>query len=100
MAEIASHGRTFKEIMCDPIALKRIPQSATLANMQRVVQEAVCGRACHRRKNGKKCGDPKKPEFIVYMPKRIGKHKNKVVTRFSLPSGHIRFDFSDEHYQT
>ncbi len=40
-----------------------------------------------------------KPEFIVYMPKRIGKYRTKVIGRFNLPSGHIRFDFDDEHYQ-
>ena len=50
------------------------------------------GRVVYRR-------DPKKPVFIVYMPMRIGKFKNKVASRFSLPSGHVRFDFDDEHYQ-
>ena len=43
--------------------------------------------------------DPKKPEFIVYLPKRIAKHKGKVVDRFNLPAGHVRFDMSDEHYR-
>ena len=43
--------------------------------------------------------DPKKPEFIVYLPKRLGKYKKKVIDRFNLPSGHVRFDMSDEHYQ-
>jgi len=43
--------------------------------------------------------DPKKPEFIVYLPKRILRYKNKVVGRFNLPTGHIRFDTSDEHYR-
>ena len=43
--------------------------------------------------------DPKKPEFVVYLPKRILRYKNKVVGRFNLPTGHIRFDTSDEHYR-
>jgi len=43
--------------------------------------------------------DPKKPEFIVYMAKVSVKHKSKVIRRFNLPAGYIRFDFSDEHYQ-
>lgn len=43
--------------------------------------------------------DPKKPEFIVYMAKRSVKFKSKVIRRFKLPTEHIRFDFSDEHYQ-
>ena len=38
-------------------------------------------------------------EFIVYMPKQLLKFKSKVVSRFELPPGHIRFDTSDEHYQ-
>lgn len=42
---------------------------------------------------------PKKPEFIVYLPERIGKYKNKVIERFKLPSDHVRFDMSDEHYR-
>jgi hypothetical protein len=44
--------------------------------------------------------DPKKPVFIVYMPRRIAKHKDKVIGRFHLPAGGICFDFDDEHYQT
>ena len=55
-------------------------------------EEVPRGRVVYRR-------DPKKPEFIVYLPKRIGKYKNKVVARFNLPSGHVRFDTSDEHYR-
>ena len=43
--------------------------------------------------------DPKKPEFIVYMPEQISKYRGKVVTRFKLPSGYVRFNFDDEHYQ-
>ena len=43
--------------------------------------------------------DPKKPVFVVYLPKRIFKHKGKVVDRFNLPGGHVRFDMSDEHYR-
>ena len=43
--------------------------------------------------------DAKKPEFIVYMPQRIAKHKNKLYNEFSLPSGFVRFDYSDEHYR-
>ena len=42
---------------------------------------------------------PKKPEFIVYLPKRLSKYKNKVIVRFNLPSSHVRFDMSDEHYR-
>jgi hypothetical protein len=41
----------------------------------------------------------KKPEFIVYMAKRIGKYSDKVTCQFHLPSGCVRFDFDDEHYQ-
>ena len=43
--------------------------------------------------------DPKKPEFIVYLPKVLMKFKNKIMARFNLPVGHVRFDTSDEHYQ-
>jgi len=43
--------------------------------------------------------DPKKPEFIVYMDKGSSKFKAKVIRRFNLPAGSVRFDFSDEHYQ-
>jgi hypothetical protein len=43
--------------------------------------------------------NPKKPEFIVYLPKRIGKYKKRVIARFKLPSSHVRFDMSDEHYR-
>lgn len=43
--------------------------------------------------------DPKKPEFVVYLPRRIAKHKGKVLDRFNLPAGHVRFDMTDEHYQ-
>ena len=38
-------------------------------------------------------------EFIVYVPKQLLKFKNKVISRFNLPSGNTRFDTSDEHYQ-
>lgn len=40
------------------------------------------------------------PEFIVYMPPQIAKHKNKVLRRFNIPKGSARFDFSDNHYRT
>ncbi len=50
------------------------------------------GRVVYRR-------DPKKPAFIVYMPKRLAKHKGRVISRFELPRGYVRFDFSDEHYR-
>jgi hypothetical protein len=40
----------------------------------------------------------KKPEFIVYLPKKIMKHKNKVINRFNLPVSHTKFNTSDEHY--
>lgn len=43
--------------------------------------------------------DPKKPEFIIYISKRIVKYKNKVMGRFNLPISHIRIDTSDEHYR-
>ena len=43
--------------------------------------------------------DPKKPMFVVYLPTRIVKYKNKIIDRFNLPSGHVRFDTSDEHYR-
>ena len=43
--------------------------------------------------------DPKKPEFIVYMAKVSAKFKNKVIRRFHLPVGYVRFDFTDIHYQ-
>jgi len=43
--------------------------------------------------------DSKKPEFIVYMAKRLSKYRNKVIRRFNLPAGNVRWDFSDEHYQ-
>lgn len=43
--------------------------------------------------------DPKKPEFVVYMAKQSGKFRRRVITRFNLPAGYVRFDFSDEHYQ-
>ena len=43
--------------------------------------------------------DPTKPEFIVYMAKKSVRFKSKVIRRFKLPTGHVRFDFSDEHYQ-
>ena len=43
--------------------------------------------------------DPKKPGFIVYLPKRLVKYKNKVMRRFKLPPGYVRFDTSDEHYR-
>jgi hypothetical protein len=43
--------------------------------------------------------DPKKPEFIVYLPRKLGKYKKKVIDRFNLPSRHVRFDMSDEHYR-
>jgi hypothetical protein len=43
--------------------------------------------------------DHKEPEFIVYMAKRLSKFKRNLISRFNLPAGHVRFDFSDEHYQ-
>lgn len=55
-------------------------------------EEVPRGRVTYRR-------DPKKPEFVVYMPKQIMKHKGKVVSRFGLPAGHVRYDTSDEHYR-
>lgn len=42
---------------------------------------------------------PERPEFVVYMPQRIIKYRDKVLVRFKLPPGHVRFDTSDEHYQ-
>lgn len=55
-------------------------------------EEISRGRVVYRK-------DPKKPEFIVYMPKQIAKFKGKVVSRFELPRGSVRFDFTDEHYR-
>lgn len=43
--------------------------------------------------------DIKKPEFIIYLPKKIAKFKNKVIGKFNLPSGYVKVDTSDEHYQ-
>lgn len=43
--------------------------------------------------------DPKKPEFIVYLPKQALRHKNKVISEFDLPAGHVRFDTTDDHYR-
>ncbi len=54
-------------------------------------EEVPRGRVVYRR-------DPKKPEFIVYMPKQLAKYKGKVISRFELPRGSVRFDFTDEHY--
>ena len=42
---------------------------------------------------------PKNPEFVVYLPQRIIKFRDKVLVRFKLPPDHVRFDTSDEHYQ-
>ncbi len=50
------------------------------------------GRVVYRR-------HPKKPAFIVYLPKQIAKFRAKVVERFNLPCGHVRWDHSDEHYR-
>lgn len=41
---------------------------------------------------------PKKPEFIVYMPRQIVKFKAKVIVRFNLPVRSVLIDTSDEHY--
>lgn len=58
----------------------------------REYEEVPRGRVVYRR-------DPKKPEFIVYLSKRILKFKGKVIDRFNLPAGHTRIDTSDEHYR-
>ena len=42
---------------------------------------------------------PKKPEFVVYLPKEILRYKGKVTAQFNLPAGHVRFDTTDEHYR-
>jgi hypothetical protein len=55
-------------------------------------EDIARGRVVYRR-------DPKNPEFIVYMPKQLMKHKGKVISRFKLPQGHVRFDITDEHYR-
>ena len=55
-------------------------------------EEVPRGRVVYRK-------DPKKPEFIVYMPRRIWKFRNKVISRFNLPTGYIRIDYDDEHYR-
>jgi hypothetical protein len=55
--------------------------------------EDVCrGRVVYKR-------HPKKPVFIVYMPKQLSKSRHKVLSWFGLPSSHVRFDYSDEHYR-
>ena len=55
-------------------------------------EEVPRGRVVYKR-------DPKKPEFVVYMPKKAVKYKSKVIGRFNLPSGYVRIDTSDEHYR-
>jgi len=42
---------------------------------------------------------PKGPEFVVYLPKEILKYRGKVISQFNLPTGHVRFDTTDEHYR-
>lgn len=42
--------------------------------------------------------DPKKPVFVVYLPKQILKFKDKIISRFNLPVGHTKFDTTDLHY--
>lgn len=58
----------------------------------REYEEVPRGRVVYKR-------DIKKPEFIVYMPKRIAKFKGKVIGRFNLPPRYVSFDTSDEHYE-
>ena len=43
--------------------------------------------------------DPKKSEFVIYLPKRIMKYKNKVINKFNLPLNQVKVDTSDEHYR-
>jgi hypothetical protein len=55
-------------------------------------EEVPRGRVVYRK-------DPKKPEFIIYMPKQIVKFKGKVIGKFDLPAGAVRIDTTDEHYR-
>ena len=44
--------------------------------------------------------DPHNPVFMVYMSPllKASKYKNAVAREFNLPTGHVVFDFTDEHY--
>jgi hypothetical protein len=42
---------------------------------------------------------PKDPEFVVYLPKELVRYQGQVTSKFNLPSGHVRFDTTDEHYR-
>lgn len=42
--------------------------------------------------------DPKKPMFVVYLPKELSRVKSKIQRHFNIPSGHVRFE-QDEHYE-
>lgn len=44
--------------------------------------------------------DPKKPMFVVFMCDECKNKKieNAVMGEFSIPSGHVKFDYTDEHY--
>ncbi len=50
------------------------------------------GRVAYRR-------HPKKPRFIVYMPKELKRHESKIARAFFLPPGYIEYDYGDEHYE-
>lgn len=55
-------------------------------------EEVPRGRVAYRR-------DPKKPVFIVYLPRQLVKYKNRVMSAFELPSDFVRLDTTDEHYR-
>ena len=42
---------------------------------------------------------PNDNTFIVYMPKQLKKHENKVLREFRLPRSMTEFDYSDIHYR-
>lgn len=45
--------------------------------------------------------DPHNPKFSVVMAKELkaAKFKSAVTNAFSLPAGHVEFDFTDPHYE-
>ena len=42
---------------------------------------------------------PGKSRFIVYLPKVLRRHEQKIRRAFTLPPEHTVFDYSDEHYK-
>ena len=45
------------------------------------------------------CKDARKKQFVVYLPPKILKHRNKIIATFHLPAASVRFDTSDLHYR-